>query len=150
MSDAVVRQGPILIEESAMLKNGQGGVAVFGPAIAALEKEAADLEHRAAATRALVQQLRDHAGVAAAVKVPPRQNQTNQVSRKPDPPKAAPGRQQAAKGTDREQAKPGAGRERRRDEARSRSEAAGHRADPARGEADALAHRWLRGSLPQH
>jgi hypothetical protein len=48
------------------MKNRQDGAVVFGRAIAALEHEVVDLEHRVAATRALIQQLRDHAGTAAA------------------------------------------------------------------------------------
>jgi hypothetical protein len=81
----------------------QDGVAVFGAAIAALEEEAANLDRRAAAARALIQQLRDHAGVAAAMKVSPRQ--THPASRKPDT--AATGRQQAAKPAGRAQPAPG-------------------------------------------
>lgn len=80
-----------------MMRNGQDAVAVFAAMIATLEEEAVDFDRRAAAARALIQQLRDHARVVAAVKVPPSQNQ-NPASRKPDAPKAAATRrQQAAK-----------------------------------------------------
>lgn len=89
-----------------MMRNGQDGVAVFGPAIAALEQEAHELDRRAAAARALIQQLRDHAGVTATVKVPPRQTQT-QVPKKPNTPKAAAGGQQAAKPAGRTRPAPG-------------------------------------------
>jgi hypothetical protein len=80
-------------ERREMMKGGQDGVAIFGAAIAALEQEAVDLERRAAAARALIQQLRDHAGIPSpAMKIP----HQNRIS-KPDPPKAAPGHRQAAK-----------------------------------------------------